>query len=109
MWITYLQRLYKKFHYKSFVKALQRLYKKVARLHVFKKHVDFLTAPVVYIEGLRTKLSLFFSCVLGKRSGWKENKKSRESLCIKHRNSILKTKLTILSDSEEGQSLSRSF
>ena len=29
----------------------------------------------IYIEGARTKISIFFSCVLGGGGGWKVNKK----------------------------------
>ena len=51
----------------------------------------------IYIHGPRT---IFFSCVLGGRSEWKENnertKKSGGSLCIKHRDSLSKNKFAML-------------
>ena len=52
---------------------------------------------------------IFFSCILGGRGGLKENKRSRESLCIKQRDSFLKNKFTMLSDSAEGKNLSGWF
>ena len=53
------------------------------------------------IERPKTKLSIFFLVVyLGKK--WVERKqKSRESLCIKHRELFLKNKFAMFSDSTE--------
>ena len=35
---------------------------------------DVFYVSSIYIEGARTKLSIFFSCVLGGNDGWEENK-----------------------------------
>ena len=67
----------------------------------------------IHIEGARAKLYCFFSCILGGKDGWEENKKrtkrSRRSLCMKHRDSLLKNKFATLNDSAEGQNLSGWF
>ena len=52
----------------------------------------------ICIKGPKTKLSIFFSYVLVKEVG----KKSRQSLCIKHRDSFLKNTFVMLSDFVEG-------
>ena len=45
----------------------------------------------------------FFSCVLGEKVG------KKKSLCIKHKDSFLKNKFVLLSNSTEGQNLSKWF
>ena len=63
----------------------------------------------IYIEVPRTKLSIFLIAYQVEEVGGKRTKKSRGNLKIKHRDSCLKTKFAMLSDSEEYQNLSGRF
>ena len=59
---------------------------------------------VLCIKGSKKKMFLFFfSCVLGEKVG------KKKSLCIKHKDSFLKNKFVLLSNSTEGQNLSKWF
>ena len=69
----------------------------------------FISVVHILREQGQNNLLFLFSCVLGGKVGWEENKvrtkRSRRSLCIKHRDSFMKNKFAMLSDSAEGQNL----
>ena len=67
--------------------------KNLLHVHVFSHNFNS-----IFIEGLRTKLSIFYYCVLGEEVGGNRTRKSRGSLCIKHRDSFL-NKFSMLRDS----------
>ena len=54
------------------------------------------------------RLRVFFNCVLGKDVGGKKTKKSRGSVCITYKDSLL-NKFNMLTGFVEGQSLSGRF
>ena len=70
--------------------------------HLCLSDVFYLSS--ICIKGSKTKLYIFFfSCVL------REKVSKRKSLCIKNKHSFLKNKFAMLSDSKEGQNLSKWF
>ena len=67
-------------------------------------HVRFSNTPIVHFLATRVCIKQgqpFFSCILGEEVSEK-NQKSRESLCIKYKDSFLKNKFAMLSDSTQG-------
>ena len=70
------------------------------------------TISVVYVLSNRGQYYIFlfvFSRVSAEEVGEKRTKKSRKSLCIKHKDSFWRNKFVMLSKSAEGQDLSRWF